>query len=633
MLWLLSGLPAAGAGGVWLIGHRRPRAAGGAVATAVLAAVTGLAAWAATVRPEAAYRWGAGLTLRLSVDGPAAVAAVLVPAVALVVAAYAAAHEPERGLGRLLATLVAFVGAMELLVVADDVLTLLIGWELVGACSWALIGHEWWRVEKPAAAGHAFLVTRFGDLGLFAAVAAAFAGAGSLSYGALPSLDGAWLQVFVAGVVLAAAAKSAQLPFSPWLFSAMEGPTSVSALLHAATMVAAGAYALVRLDPVLSRAAWFGPVVITVGLATALAGGLVAAVQGHAKKLLAASTSAQYGLMFVAVGAGFPAAALAHLTTHAAFKAGLFLAAGVAIEAVGTARLDRMALARAFPAVAAASAVLALALAAVPPLGAAWSKEAVAAAAGHRAPWLAVAVAAAGALSAWYAARFQLLAFGLPRGEPPGVQRRPRAVETTAVVVAAAASLAFGALWWPGAEEVLARLAGPLPSGSTWETALSLAVVGLALYGAAAVWRVGTLSPSRPLVAGWFAIPAATKAAVVDPALAFASALDRFDRVVLDAPPRGLARSARFVSARVAAADGRVVDAGVRAAARAGQGLGRLGATVTERGFDGAVRHLAAFVTQAGRDTRRLHTGLAHQYYVVVAAGAILLVLLAVAGR
>ncbi|MDQ6726778.1 MAG: NADH-quinone oxidoreductase subunit L, partial [Actinomycetota bacterium] len=491
---------------------------------------------------------------------------------------------------------------------------------------------------KPAAAAHAFGVTRLGDLGLFAAAGAAFAATGSLSYTSLAGLDGGWLHVFVAGVVLAAAAKSAQLPFSPWLFSAMEGPTSVSALLHAATMVAAGAYALVRLHPVLDRAAWFGPVVIGIGLTTALVGGVVAALQTHAKKLLAASTSAQYGLMFVAAGAGYPAAALAHLTTHAALKAGLFMAAGVAIEASGHPQLARMGLGAALRVAAAASAVAALALAAGPPLGAAWTKEEIVAAAGHRAAWLAVATAVAGGLSAWYATRFQLLAFGPAQGDGPAVQRRPTMVEQAALCTAAAASVGFGLLWWPGGDRVVAGVAGVVPTVATWETALSLAVVALAVYGAVSAFRSGAWAETavdgrRAVVAEWFGIPVLARVAIVDPTLALASALGRFDHAVLDAPPRAVAALGSRLSVRLAGFDDRVVDAGVRATAAAARRLGDIGAGITEPGVSGAVGRLAGLVGQAGRDTRRLHTGRAHQYYVVVAAGGVVLIALAAVGR
>ena len=123
------------------------------------------------------------------------------------------------------------------------------------------------------------------------------------------------------GLLLAAASKSGQIPFAPWLFRAMSGPISVSALLHAATMVAAGAFILLRLEPFLASMPGLPGAIIAVGAATALSGGIVALLQTHAKRLLAASTSAQYGLMFVAVGAGYPGVAFLHLVAHAAFKA------------------------------------------------------------------------------------------------------------------------------------------------------------------------------------------------------------------------------------------------------------------------------------------------------------------------
>lgn len=638
MLWLLPVLPVLAAPTLWLVARNRSRTVLGLGACSALTATIALAAWAAASRPSASYRWGAGLTLQLAVDGAAAVVAVVVPVVALVVVAYAAVHEPVRGLGRLVATLVGFVGAMELLVLAGDVLTLLIGWELVGAFSWALIAHEWWKAEPPSAAAHAFVVTHLGDLGLFAAAGAALAATGSLSYSALGGLRGGWLHLFVAGVLLAAAAKSAQLPFSPWLLSAMAGPTSVSALLHAATMVAAGAYALIRLQPVLDQVGWFGPTAIAVGLLTALAGGVVASLQQHAKKVLAASTSAQYGLMFVAVGAGVPAAALAHLVTHAAFKAGLFLAAGVAIEGAGSPQLGRMRLGRDLRVVAAAAAVLALALAALPPLGAAWTKEAIVAAAGTVAPWAAVAVSVAGGLSAFYAARFALLAFG-PADAARRLARRPVHLERAAIVVAAVVSVTSGVAYWPGARTRIAGLAGgSIEAGPPWETVLSLSLVVLAAYAAVALFRAGRLLGDGrdrrwAAVAEWFALPSLAKVAVVDPTLRLAGRLGRFDDAVLDAPARALGALGRRLAGGLARVDDRVVDAGVRATAAFARALARVGANVTERGLDVTVAGLAALVGQGGRDTRRLHTGRAHEYYVVVAVGVVVLLLLTTVGR
>lgn len=660
MLWLVALLPLVVGPILWAAGRHRSRTWLGTVAALAIALTGGIAVWGAVTRVDASYRWGAGLELRLSVDAPASVVMVLVPAVALVVAVYAAAHEPGRGLARLIGTLVAFVGTMELLVVAADLITLLIAWELVGAFSWALIAHEWWHGDKPRAASHAFVVTRFGDLALFAAAGAALAGVGSLRYDALGGLSAGWLHVFTAGVVLAAATKSAQVPFSPWLFSAMAGPTPVSALLHAATMVAAGVFIVVRFHPVLDLAGWFAPVTIAIGLATALAGGVVAAVQQHAKRLLAASTSAQYGLMFVAVGAGVPAAALAHLAAHAVMKIGLFLSAGVAMAVAGSPELGRMRLGRTLPRLAAWTAVSALALAAVPPLGAAWTKETIGAAAGHHASWLAPLVAAAGGLSAFYATRFQLLAYGRRRrgaaAEPasapatatpngdieadvgaaePSARGRAR-VQEAAIAAAGFGSVALGVVWLPGAEGIVEEVAGGrLVPGKPWEIVLSLALVAVGIAGAARarVALEGTWLVRRLAVAGWMGLPRVAKAWVVDPVLGVAAALGRLELTVMDAAPRAAAAFGRRLSLSLARGDGRIVDAGVRAVAAAARWASRVGAAVTERRMDGAVRDLARFAGGAGRGLRRLHTGLVHHYYVALAAGAVIVLVIAAVGR
>jgi NADH:ubiquinone oxidoreductase subunit 5 (subunit L)/multisubunit Na+/H+ antiporter MnhA subunit len=533
----------------------------------------GSAIWAAASRPSASYRWGAGLILHASLDPVGRVVAILVPAVAAVVVGYAAAHEDRVGLERLVGLLVAFVGSMELLVVASDLLTLLIGWELVGALSWALISHEWRDADRPASAAHAFNATRFGDLGLFLAAGAALAGVGSFDYAALGRLQGGWLDLLVAGIVLAAAAKSAQLPFSPWLFSAMAGPTSVSALLHAATMVAAGAYILSRLQPVLSQASWFGPAVMALGLTTALA------------------------------------VAVAHLVTHAAFKALLFLAAGLAQVAVGSLLLDRMRLGRALPAIAALAAVGSLALAGVPPMGAAWTKDHIVSAAGTHGVWLAALVAVAGGLSAFYATRFQLLAFG-DGAVDRTLLARPGPVELAAVGVLAAASVAAGALWLPGARGLVARLAGtPVPLEAAWELAVSLAAVGIGIAGGAAAVRRPALARRRwvATAAEWLGLPLATRTIVVDPTLTLCRALVRFDD--------------------------RVIDAGVSATAALGRGASRLLSWRGELSFDGMVAAVARLIGAGGRTVRKIQTGRTQQYYLIIAAGLVVVVVVAVLGR
>lgn len=649
MIWAVALLPALAGALLWGAGRERSRTT--LAAGAVVAILATLALALGVGEASAAFRWGAGLELTLEATGLSRVMAVLVPLVAAPVAAYAAYHEPEHGLARLVGLLSAFVGAMELLVLSADLLTLLIGWELVGVLSWALIGFEWRKVPRVQAAGQAFLPTRFGDLGLFAAAGAAFAATGSLRFEDLGAVSGAELDVVAAGVLLAAVAKSGQLPFSPWLFSAMAGPTPVSALLHSATMIAAGAYALARLQPALAGAGWFGPAVIGIGLATALAGGVVALVQVNAKRVLAASTSAQYGLMFVAVGAGFPGAAGGHLVTQAFFKALLFLAVGVAMQAAGTGDIASMRVGRALPVTAGLALVGSLALAAVPPLGGAWTKDAIVAAAAEESLALAIAVAVAGMLSAAYATRLHLLAFG--RGERRDVAG-PTPVERAALAVLAAATVALGALWLPGSAERVAEVTGARVA----EEAMALAALGI--VAVIAGYLAGRRLVRRPLrapaaVVDWLGVPALTKRLVVDPALATARALAEFDGRVVDAGVRAAAwlgaAASRLLARRdtltidaavervgglvgalgrlLARRDVRTVDAVVEAVGRATLRVGDRSSRSDDRVLDGAVEGVAAGVAGAGRLARRAQTGMVHHYLLAIAAGVAVLALLA----
>ncbi len=639
MILVLVALPVVTGLAIWALGDARarwrtPLTVGSGLITLVTAAA------AATDRPSATLRWGAGLSLHLEVDPIARAPIALIALVGLAVGTYALGYGEPAGRSRMVGLLSAFVGAMELLVLAADWLTLLTAWELVGAISWALIGHHW-RGDAPSAAGQAFIATRVGDLGLFVAAGAAFAGTGSLEFSALPRASAGWAGVVVLGMVLAAVAKSAQVPFSPWLFSAMAGPTPASALLHSATMVAAGAYLLARLQPFADTVGWFGPVTIAVGLTTALLGGLVAIVQPEAKKLLAASTSAHYGLMFVAVGAGYPSVAIAHLVAHGLFKALLFISAGVAIDASGDTRLEAMRLGRRLPLVAVCAGVGALALAAVPPLGAAWTKEEIVAGAGEQAPWLAALVVLAGLLSAAYAARFHLLAFGRPDPTVASSTGSSRpATEGSfgharlAVLLLAASTVALGVLWLPWGEEHLLTLTdGELPSGAAWEVAASLIAVALAIGLAVAADRRGRLArpwtaPSAGRVADWFDLAAVGRVLVVDPTLALARGAARFDDRAVDRGVTAIARLATAASARSAQADDRVVDAGVRGVARFGRWTARLSASVGERGFDGMVEGLARAAGRAGRQGRRLQSGQMHQYYAGIVIGLVALVAL-----
>lgn len=636
MLWLLPLLPLAAAAIIALMPARRRMLTALAVGAELV--LLGLAVWAAAATPSASWSWGPHLALELAIGDLGRVMAVLVPAIAAPVILYAGATERGTALPRLLALLVGFTGAMELLVLAADFLTLLIGWELVGACSWALIGFEWRDAARPRAALDAFLTTRAGDLGLYLAAAAAFAGTGTLRFVGLGGLHGTALHAVAGGLLLAAAAKSAQLPFSPWLFRAMAGPTPASALLHSATMVAAGAYALARLAPLLAGASWLAPAIAGLGLATALAGGIVAGTQRDLKKALAASTSAQYGLMFVAIGTGFSSAAGAHLVAHAAFKALLFLGAGIALHAAGTLDVERLGLGRSLPRAAACFWIGALALAAVPPLGAAFTKEQIVAAADGAGTWMTVGVILAGALSAFYALRLALLGFGPTKrihataGIAGREVDRPRAAALAGPVALAGVTLALSVLWLPGANAVVARFLGaPLPAGNSAVAIIAVAAVVLAGAAAALLWRRGHLArlglSERVLRWSdeWLGLLPLARMVVARPTLFAARTLAAVDDRVVDAGIRGAAAVARALSRATAWWGERGVDGVVRALAGAAVGLASASRIADDRGIDPAVEGMARGIGVAGDRSRRLQTGLAHQYYVLLAAGVLVL--------
>jgi len=598
------------------------------LAVGSLVATLPIAGWVAAGQPSQTISWSPAFSLTLAVDGFRGVMVVLVPLIAAPIVAYAAATEPE-GRSRLLGLLLAFVAGMLLLVLAADFVTLLVAWELIGAVSWLLIGHDWRERSSTLAATQSFLTTRLGDLGLYAAAGATFAASGSFAFEGVAVASTPWREIVAGGVLLAAAAKSAQLPFSPWLFAAMAGPTPVSALLHSATLVAAGAYLLIVLAPALEPVAWFLPAVALVGIVTALGGGTVASVQGHAKRALAASTSAQYGLMFVAVGAGSTAAAAAQLVTHAAFKSLLFLAAGVAIHATGSALLDRMRLGKLMGGVAVAAAVGALALAGLPPLGGAWSKEAILAAAFEASAVLGAGTLLASLLTALYAARLWLLAFG--RGGARRDVSGPSWAERAALAMLAAVTLALGALWLPAVNARLeAVTGGELAKGAAWELAAALAVLATGAGLAVALDRrrrladLGLPAPARRTIADWLSVPRATEL-VAASTLRLSAMLARADDRVIDAGVRATARIARGVSSLVSRRVELSIDNLVRVTAAATLQTAAASRVADDAGVDRAVEAAGRGVGIAGHQSRRLQTGQSHEYFVIVAAGLVVI--------
>ena len=634
MLWLIPLFPIVTGAVIAAMGDRSRRWLG-TVAVTVLGATLCLTLLAAAQDWTATLIWSDAIRLSAALTPLSAAIALMVPAVALAVIFHATQHEATQGIRRLTGLMILFTGGMQLVVVADDLLTLLIGWELIGACSWALIAHKWRDIENPRSGLYAFVVTRFGDLGLFAAAMALFAGTGSFDYAGIATLSGPLSFIVAYGILLSAASKAGQVPFAPWLFRAMAGPSSVSALLHAATLVAAGAYIIARLHPSLSVVPGWQATTIAIGLTTALAGGVTGVLQNHAKRLLAASTSAQLGFMFVAIGAGYPGVAALHLIVHATFKAPLFLVAGAAGDATGSYRLDRMRLGRIMPLIAGLAVIAAAGLAGLPLTGGGWTKEEIVEAAEHADFWLSVGVMIGGALSAAYATRFVLLAFGRRSDDDRDIAA-PGWSETAGLAGLGALTLATGLLWVSPLSDTLAAATGvALPEGSTLGLVLSLICVAVGVASGIYVVRHNPAlgrTGAAAAASDWLGLPTLITRCVVLPFDALARAAARLDDDILDAGPRGVAALARRGSMAIAATDNRVVDKGVRATAAFGDWLARIADRFGEALSDGIPEGTADITGMLGREARRLQSGLSHHYYAYIVCGIFAVVAILAAG-
>ncbi|WP_433340899.1 NADH-quinone oxidoreductase subunit 5 family protein [Streptomyces sp. CA-253872] len=426
----------------------RPLAVLPALASAVLAVLVAVRqGGGATI--DAATRLtptgAAPVDLALHIDGFAALVAVLVTVVSTCVQLYSTGYLREDPRYSSYAALVSlFTSAMLLVVYSGDLMVLLVGWEVMGICSYFLIGHYWETPEARSASLKAFLVTKLGDVPFLFGLFALAADTGSfritevlhaVTHGGLdhPTLIALLLLCGVVG-------KSAQFPLHTWLPDAMAGPTPVSALIHAATMVAAGVYLVARLLPVFTASAAALVVLAVLAAVTMVGSGLAALAQDDIKRVLAYSTAGQLGYMTGALAVGDRGAAVFHLLSHGAFKALLFLAAGVVIHAAGTNSLAAMSrmpgLRRAVPDAYWTMTVALLALAAIPPFTGFFSKEAVLGAAEHAATghahgiptaagWLVlVAGLATALLTGAYATRLWLL---LGTREAPAAPEAPEA--------------------------------------------------------------------------------------------------------------------------------------------------------------------------------------------------------------
>jgi len=417
----------------------------------------------------------------LQLDAVSMIMLAVVCAVALCVQIFSVAYmhdEPPKAFGRYFALHALFLFSMNVLVIAPNLLQAFAGWELVGLTSYLLIGFYFAKPSAAQAAVKAFWMTKLADMGFLFGLLILYVSTGSFEWTATPT---PYIATWVTALLfLAVVGKSAQFPLHIWLPDAMEGPTPVSALLHAATMVAAGVFLVVRADPLFAQAPTTRELMLWVGAGTALFAACLALVQNDIKRVLAFSTCSQLGYMVAALGAGSAFAGFFHLGTHAFFKALLFLCAGSVIHAVHSNELSDMGgLRKKLPVTTFAFVVGALSLAGVPGFAGFFSKDLVLGTLEGKGGWLPWAMLMACAfLTAFYMGRVVIKAFfGEPSPKAQAAHEGGLAM-TAPLVVLAVPSLLAGLLGGRLAAQL--NVTGyALHVGLTPVTASGLALIGL----------------------------------------------------------------------------------------------------------------------------------------------------------
>ncbi|MQA82688.1 MAG: NADH-quinone oxidoreductase subunit L [Streptosporangiales bacterium] len=594
LAWLVVGLPLLAAA----VGMLPPRLLGvrgehsvrlvtavTAVTGTVLALVALVPLWLTTVLdPTRVRESGTRLTptggvevfLGVRVDGLSASVAVLVCVVAAAVQVYSIAYlrdDPAAGMSdegegrpayRSYAAFVSlFTGAMLLVVFAGDLVVLLVGWEVMGICSYVLIGHHWRQADNSSAGVKAFLVTKLGDVPFLFGIFALGTAAGSFRVtdvlAAVPDMPQATV---VAGTVLLLAGvvgKSAQFPLHTWLPDAMAGPTPVSALIHAATMVAAGAYLVARLYPVFLQSPPALAVLGVVASVTMLGAACAALAQDDLKRVLAYSTVSQVAYMQAGLATGGYTAGVVHLLTHGAFKALLFLCAGVVIARVGTNLMSEMGGIRmTMPITFITMTIGFAALVGIPPLSGFFSKDAVLERAweqaGATAPVVpepvALIVLASGLLTVLVTAAYATRALLLTFYGRPGTARSVRDAEpgmAWPLLVLSVPSLVLGFAgilrrWLPSwvSSEGTGDPHAVVPGAITAVMAFVLVVVGVAVVYF--VWvadpardPVRIIGPLRGVFARGFGVDALYRLIVTRPIGSAARGVVRVDTEGIDA--------------------------------------------------------------------------------------------------
>ena len=529
--WLCLAAPLAGALAITLLGTRVSRRTAGWLSTiSVFVAFAG-AVWSFfglranashEMHVSTAWTWlqsdGFKVGLSVLVDPLSAMMMLIVSGVGGLIVLYSIGYmdgdDEER---RYFAYMSLFVFSMLLLVQGGNLLLLLAGWGLVGLSSYLLIGFWHERPSAVEAAKKAFVMNAIGDATMALAFFVLILHSGSLSFAdsftTSAHLSSTAVNLVALGLLGGAAAKSAQIPLHTWLPDAMEGPTPVSALIHAATMVTAGVYLIARTHPIFEQARAVELVAAGMGALTLLVAGLIALVQVDIKRVIAYSTMSQIGYMFLGAGVGAYANGMFHLMTHAFFKALLFMAAGIAIHALsGEQDIRRMTgLGRALPWTRWAFLAGSLALVGLPPFSGFFSKDSIIAAALHD-HWYGVVlwvVALVGTfLTGLYAFRLYFVVFGRQTEAVPGTPSASQApvvhghgegpktmlvpVGVLTVLALIGGWLQFSPFWHPITTwlEPAARTLGVAEPTNREEAISSILAVALGLAGAGLAWAI-----------------------------------------------------------------------------------------------------------------------------------------------
>lgn len=414
-------------------------------------------------------------SMSLLLDPLSSLFTLIITGVGLLIHIYSIGYmHDDEGSNRFFSYLNLFIFFMLLLVLGANYLIMFIGWEGVGLCSYLLIGFWFKNQEYNKAANKAFIMNRIGDLGMLMGVILIFINCGSISYSGVFSYAADFspttLTLITLLLFVGAMGKSAQIPLYTWLPDAMAGPTPVSALIHAATMVTAGIYMIVRNNPLYSLAPVTMEIIVIIGLATAIVAATIAIAQNDIKKVLAYSTVSQLGLMFLALGLGSYVSGIFHVMTHAFFKALLFLGAGSIIHALGGEQdLGKMGgLRKHLPATYFTFLFGVLAISGIPPFAGFFSKDEILAVAFEHNKLVWALAVFASLLTSFYMFRLFFLAFfGKPRADQhtmAHIHESPLTI-TIPLTILAALSLFGGFLGVPdalGGDHILAKFLQPV---------------------------------------------------------------------------------------------------------------------------------------------------------------------------